>query len=349
LKLDAAFSAARFLTYLGGGCNDSASRIALDPSGNIWLSGTTNSPDFPVKEPFQSSGLIGSRTPGFVTEFNSDGSQLLFSSFSEAAALTLGPDSVYLAGSSGGSAIVTKIDLTKRPALAIDSVEAVLAFPAGTIGPVPSLIAPGQWVRIRGRNLGPAAKVSAQLDATRHLPFMLGNTVVFFDSVPAPLLSVEGSTIECFVPFGISTALFRSKVTVLAAGQVSEPVTVGVTVTAPQVLSILNSDGTVNSAEQPARPGSEIAIFVSGLGQTDPAGADGLVNAAPLPVPLTPVRVFFPGSQFSVEATPSFVGGAPGLMAGITQVNVTIPASISNAVNPITFSVNVASARLYLR
>ena len=106
LKLDSAFSTAGFLTYLGGSCNDSGSHIALDPSGNIWISGTTTSPDFPLKSPFQGSGIPSSPIPGFVSELSGDGSQLLFSSFSEGSAHGSGPGRCMWRGWSGSSASV---------------------------------------------------------------------------------------------------------------------------------------------------------------------------------------------------------------------------------------------------
>src|ERR1051325_3048717 len=64
LKLDPAFSAARFLTYLGGTCDDTGSALALDPSGNIWVSGNSSSSDFPLISPFE----IG--TFNFLAELN---------------------------------------------------------------------------------------------------------------------------------------------------------------------------------------------------------------------------------------------------------------------------------------
>ena len=344
LKLDAAFSAAGFLTYLGGGCNDSGSHIALDPSGNVWISGTTTSPDFPLKSPFQGSGIPSSPAPGFVSELNGDGSQLLFSSFSQGSAMALGPGAVYVAGASGSSASLAKIDPAKAPGVSIDSILPVVAFPPQSIGPVYSGVAPGQLIQISGRNLGPANKVSAQMDASGRLPFVVANTVVFFDNVPAPLLSVEASSIMCFVPF---EALSGAEITVASNGQLSNAVKMGIVPSAPQVLSIVNQDGTLNSPDHPAKAGSVITIYVSGLGQTSPPGADGLLNANPLPVPLAAVTVYFPAKPSAV--TPQFLGAAAGMIAGITQVNVQVPATVpvSGRTKPIAIEVNFAGAKLY--
>ena len=343
LELDASFSTARFLTYLGGGCSDSGSQIALDPSGNIWISGLTTSPDFPLKGPFQASEIPSSPIDGFVSELSGDGSQLLFSSFSEGSALALGPGSVYLAGWTGSAASVAKIDPAKSPAINIDSIVPVVTFAPPTLNPFYGGVVPGQLIQISGSNLGPANKASAQLDASGRLPFILANTVVFFDNVPAPLLTVEASSIMCFVPFEVVST---TKITVSSNGQMSNTVLTGIVTSSPQVLSVLNQDGSVNSANHPAKAGSVIMLYVSGLGQMNPPGDDGLVNASPLPVPLAPVTVYFPTTPSAV--TPQFVGAAAGLIAGITQVNAQVPASIPlSGTTPIRISINGSTAQLY--
>jgi uncharacterized protein (TIGR03437 family) len=343
LKLDPSFSTAGFLTYLGGSCNDSGSQIALDPSGNIWISGTTTSMDFPLRAPFQATGIPASPIQGFVSELSGDGSQLLFSSFSEGSALSVGPGSVYLAGWTG-SASVARIDPAKSPLVTINSVVPVVAFPPLTNYPFYAGIAPGELIQINGSNLGPATKASSQVDASGRLPFVLANTVVFFGNIPAPLVSVQASSIMCYVPFEI---VAPTQITVSSNGQISNAALTGIVPSSPQILNILNQDGSVNSADHPAKAGSVLMLYVSGLGQTNPPGDDGLTNASPLPVPLAAVTVYFPFAPSPV--TPQFVGGAPGLIAGITQVNVQLPASIPSATtNPVEISVNAAGAPLYI-
>jgi uncharacterized protein (TIGR03437 family) len=225
----------------------------------------------------------------------------------------------------------------------INSVLPVVAFPPQANNPFYSGVAPGQLIQISGSNLGPANKAAAQVDASGRLPFVLANAVVFFDNIPAPLISVQASSIMCYVPFEI---VAPTRIAVFSNGQMSNSVLTGIVPSSPQILSILNQDGSVNSAANPAKAGSVIMLYVSGLGQTNPPGDDGLVNASPLPVPLAGVTVYFPVSPSAV--TPQFVGAAPGLIAGITQVNVQVPASIpSGTTAPIEISVNAASAPLY--
>jgi uncharacterized protein (TIGR03437 family) len=69
------------------------------------------------------------------------------------------------------------------------------------------------------------------------------------------------------------------------------------------------------------------------------------VNAAPLPVPLAAVRVFVA----QTEVIPQYVSAAPGLIAGITQVNVQLPASTAvSGTKPVAISLNAANAALYV-
>ena len=61
---------------------------------------------------------------------------------------------------------------------------------------------------------------------------------------------------------------------------------------------------------------------------------------------LAAVTVYFPVTPSAI--TPQFVGAAPGLIAGITQVNVQVPASVpTTTTTPIEINVNGAGASLY--
>ncbi|MGA9056270.1 MAG: SBBP repeat-containing protein [Terriglobia bacterium] len=71
-ELNATGSALVYSTYLGGSLVDYPSGIAVDSSGNTYLSGSTGSPDFPTANPLQAS------RPGsaFVAKLNWNGSAL---------------------------------------------------------------------------------------------------------------------------------------------------------------------------------------------------------------------------------------------------------------------------------
>jgi hypothetical protein len=91
-KINAAGSALVYSTYLGGkgsnnyGTWDKGSSIAVDSTGSAYITGLTNSPDFPVTPgAFQTvcagGGFYGGCVEAFVTKINPAGSALVYSSF----------------------------------------------------------------------------------------------------------------------------------------------------------------------------------------------------------------------------------------------------------------------------
>jgi len=75
-KLSPDGSTILFSTYLGGSGLDQANGIALDPSGNIYITGTTKSTNFPIRNPLQASraGTGDSSADAFVTKLDPTGS-----------------------------------------------------------------------------------------------------------------------------------------------------------------------------------------------------------------------------------------------------------------------------------
>lgn len=81
-KINASDTALVYSTYLGGSgdAGDSSSGIAVDSSGDAFVTGTTNSTDFPVVDDLQ-SGFRGPGSDAFITEINASGSALLYSTY----------------------------------------------------------------------------------------------------------------------------------------------------------------------------------------------------------------------------------------------------------------------------
>ncbi|MFP5319685.1 MAG: SBBP repeat-containing protein [Acidimicrobiia bacterium] len=94
-------------SYLGGSSTDTAYAVALDPDGNIYVTGYTESSDFPTVSPAQPSvpQAEGPRTDVFVSKIKGDGSTLLWSTYlggrgrDAAYAVAVGSDgAVYVTG-----------------------------------------------------------------------------------------------------------------------------------------------------------------------------------------------------------------------------------------------------------
>jgi hypothetical protein len=70
-----------YSTFLGGFGSDVSSGIAVDESGNAYVTGDTNFNDFPVTDDAYDSSYNGGPYDAFLTKINSAGSNLLYSTY----------------------------------------------------------------------------------------------------------------------------------------------------------------------------------------------------------------------------------------------------------------------------
>jgi len=101
-KIDPTGSAFVYSTYLGGSGNDAAYSIAVDSVGNVYLTGSTGSDDFPVMNPLQP--VYGGSYDAFATKLNAAGSALIYSTYLGGSATDQGASIVV---DSSGAAYVT--------------------------------------------------------------------------------------------------------------------------------------------------------------------------------------------------------------------------------------------------
>lgn len=117
-KINASGTAILYSTYLGGTDSDYAYGLAVDASGNAYVTGLTNSKDFPVTAGVFQPVFGGSPTPCddyvcgdvFVTKLNATGSALVYSSYlggsnnEHAEAITIdGLGDAYVTGDTGST------------------------------------------------------------------------------------------------------------------------------------------------------------------------------------------------------------------------------------------------------
>jgi hypothetical protein len=79
-KLNTAGSALVYSTYVGGSVTNVGLSVAVDASGNAYITGTTGSPDFPVTPDAFQTTLSGQEN-AFVTKLNAAGSALPYSTY----------------------------------------------------------------------------------------------------------------------------------------------------------------------------------------------------------------------------------------------------------------------------
>jgi uncharacterized protein (TIGR03437 family) len=162
------------------------------------------------------------------------------------------------------------------------------------------------------------------------------------------MISTSAAQATAVVPFEIAGA--NAHVTVTYNGHTSSPIMVPLAASAPGLFTLdpagqgqaaaLNQNGSLNMASAPAPIGSVISLFATGGGQASPSGPDGKIASTPVSAPILPVVVTIGGT--TVDRL-QYVGGAPGKIAGLLQINVPIPASVTPG-NAVPIVVRVGGA-----
>lgn len=193
------------------------------------------------------------------------------------------------------------------------------------------VLSPGAIVTLFGSQLGPREGVAFQL-TNGLLPTELAGTRVFVNGGPVPLLYVSYGQINAVLPYTLAENA-RPEIQVVRSGSpgnvLKNSLVQRAGITIFQVVesevawaAALNDDGTVNSASNPARPGSVVVLFGTGGGATvPPSVAGGVTPLEPRPLEYTPIVYDASRRELTVE----YAGAAPGLLAGVTQINVRLP------------------------
>ena len=112
-KINVSGTAIVYSTYLGGSGDDWCNGIAVDSGGVAYVTGWTESSDFPAKNPIQ--GSKAGSTDAFITKINSSGTALVYSTYlggsDEDGGVGIALDSkraVYVAGGTASADFPTK-------------------------------------------------------------------------------------------------------------------------------------------------------------------------------------------------------------------------------------------------
>jgi uncharacterized protein (TIGR03437 family) len=172
-----------------------------------------------------------------------------------------------------------------------------------TVGPTGGQVAAGMVVEIYGPHIGGAG------------------ASVYFNDIPAPILYSGDPQINVAVPFeldGLKTARVR-----IGTGP---EFTVAVLPAMPRIAVAVNQDGTVNSQDNPASAGSVMTMWVTGAALPNPIPGNGQVA--------TGAQEYFVGTLTADGALVKilYAGAAPGLVAGVAQINFVAPDHSSNLV-----------------
>jgi uncharacterized protein (TIGR03437 family) len=212
-------------------------------------------------------------------------------------------------------------------------------------------VAPGEIVTIFGSAMGPPEIVPLNVTAGRTLATSLAGARVLFDGVAAPLVSVSDKESSAIVPYGVA-ARTSVDIQIEYNGVRSEVITVPVLASRPGIFSldgsgrgqgaILNENGSLNSALNPAERGSIVTIFATGGGEVAPGIVDGQILSDSLPRTISPVSVIFDlsNNEFPVSSKPGevlYAGGVSGSATGLLQVKARVPANAVATGNAVPF------------
>jgi uncharacterized protein (TIGR03437 family) len=273
------------------------------------------------------------------------------------------------ASSGAGSATVTLVvspnnsGATLSATVLIAGVSVPVTQPAAT-APLPTIkgvtnaasyatgaVSPGDLVTLFGTAIGPAAAASATTDpSTGKLATTIGGVQVLFNGTAAPMIYASSTQVSAVVPYEMSSVANPS-VWMKYAGQTSNAYQLTTAATAPGLFTqnasgsgpgaILNQDNSMNGPGNRAAKGSIVQVFMTGEGLTSPPSVTGAITSATLPPPqVTPAPALAVGVTINGQpALYVYAGEAPGLVAGMMQLNVQVPANAPSGDLPIVVSI----------
>jgi uncharacterized protein (TIGR03437 family) len=224
------------------------------------------------------------------------------------------------------SAFATKIDYSTPASPILTCVaNAATAWAGRNASGFNGAVAPGELITIYGE------------------PFEAGQDVsVTFDGLAAPILYSGTNQINAIVPFATGAKSGFTDLSIRLGSHVIGPYRLPVSPAVPGIFATdasghteaaaFNQDGSVNSKTNPAPPGSVVTVYVTGAGAYDRAIEDGALGPTepPFPSPVLGVAAGMWSTSWPIINAPVlFAGQAPGLIAGIAQVNLQIPVGLA--------------------
>jgi uncharacterized protein (TIGR03437 family) len=296
--------------------------VTVDAAGNLYISDSFNERIRKVSNgvitTMAGSGLTG---PSGGGGFGGDDGPATSARLNSPDGIAVDP--------SGNLYIADTLNNRVRALIPSLSIGAVANAASNLAGP----ISPGEIVVLYGAGIGPAQLVKAAPGSDGSYGTQVANASVSFNGIPAPMIYAWASQTAAIVPYGVTGA--TAQVIVAYQGQVSAAFPVSMAPSAPGIFTYdasglgpaaaINQDGvTVNTAATPTETGDIISLYATGEGQTTPAGVDGKPASVPYPYPNLTVTATVGG----LDAPVKYAGGAPGLVAGLMQVNIQIPSGI---------------------
>lgn len=326
VKLKPDLSAPVFSILITGEGGDSVYAAIPSPDGTVLVAGTTSSRFFPVTNDALercNTVVIQTAGSGFLARIAADGTSFVYSSYFNTG---FQPSSITaLHQDSAGRLVIEArgngFDLGYYGNGAFASPNQVIPFVAVLDPATPparsrlcvtnsaslagGVVAPGELITLFGTAIGPTSPASA----TVPLPTQLGATRILVNGAAAPMLYADDGQINASLPDSMGET-GTAKIEVEVNGTVVDSVSLPITPVAASLfrrypsmtVAAVNDDGTPNSADRPAAPGSQLTLFGTGFGVPS---ADGS--------PLHPLNIYLNGKQVE-NLTVSQVPDVPGLI-----------------------------------
>ena len=318
-KLDSTGAHLIFSTFYGLGSSPSTPRV--DEQGNIWMTATVDDAASVVLAP---NSLSLGRSA--VAQFSADGSKVLFSEL-----LPSGVAGKELALNPDGSMTIAGNGFVIHQPRAVPSGLSILGVADSAGSVVTKSMAPGEYISVFGTGLGPVAGAGMEVDSDGRIARTLAGTQVLINGIPTPLLYVSSNQINALVPYGVEVGT-QVSLNVVTGADSSQTLPFGVVRAQPNIFSVRNADGSLNSPSRPASIGSAITVFVSGAGMLDSQLPDGTIASSPAPAPALSVGAIIGcafGSHFlNGLAQASSAAGIPGIEVNMLRAEFRVPEGI---------------------
>jgi uncharacterized protein (TIGR03437 family) len=303
--------------------------LDVDTAGNAVIAATTSDPDLPVGAGAFQPGYPGGPSDVYIARFTPSGqlsgaTYLGGSQQDAGSAIALRPNgSVVVSGTTQSPDFPGRQSVPQPPGVLSYTTSVFISLTAlNAASYVATSIVPGEIVSLLGYGIGPATGVSAPGSV---LPNELAGVQVSFNGLAAPLFYVQSGQINAQVPWELAGQT-SATVQISYPGVAATGTPVAVTPSLPGVFDIVNSDGSINSPSNPARPGDYVSAYGTGGGAMGPPGVTGnLWPLAPLSLLSQPVSAAV-GTE---AAGVLYSGSAPTLESGVFQINVRLPSYLT--------------------
>ncbi len=219
--------------------------------------------------------------------------------------------------------VIDNVILTPPPFLTANGVVSV--------GDSTPSIAPGSLASVFGQNLAPRPSSTTSFP----LPLVLGGITVMANGQPVPLLYASPTQLNVQIPYEVS----GNVILIVTTPNGTATTSFYVVPLAPSIVA-MTTRNSLCSASNPAMPGGNVTVFVTGLGASVSPAVTGQAAPSTTNLMVAAIQVWLGNTAIQ----PTYAGLAPGF-AGLSQVNFAIPSNVQNGVYALRVAAGTASSQ----